>query len=236
MDFQQMFSYFRARAGLDITETARQADVTYGYIRNIEKGMTRPPTPERCDQFAKIFKLSDEECRSFKDAAIRERNPEMKTLEEVLNSVTYPSYSGSQRSNHPDMTIIGDTIPVPLLGVVPADNIRLTFDHVEAWYDLPRAMVQDKESFILKIKGYCLEDERIHDGDFIVVSKNFDFVNNKIYVVRVDGEVTCKKVFREDSTIILQRANASMPDPIVINPKKQKFEIVGRVTASWRHM
>lgn len=135
-----------------------------------------------------------------------------------------------------DLTIHGKEriIKIPLLGSIPADNLRIVFDDVKDWIEINKELVKDKEAFALKISGDCLEEEKIYDGDIIFVSKTVEFVNGKIYVVRVNDEYTCKRVFKEGGQIILQRANHSYPEPIPIDPKKQKFEIIGKVIGSYR--
>jgi len=77
----------------------------------------------------------------------------------------------------------------------------------------------------------------IPNGSLMIVNTNdreFDnFVNKKIYVFNVDGEMICKRAIKNlDGTVLLKSDNADKqmyPDQVVTRDTFSQFELFGRV-------
>jgi repressor LexA len=67
----------------------------------------------------------------------------------------------------------------------------------------------------------------IHDGDYVVVDADAPIVNGKVYVVKTNGESTCKRVYRDNGTLRLVGSNGVME-----LKGEDQVENVGRVIAS----
>lgn len=234
MTFGELLKRFREKSGLLQVDLAKTIGVTQTYIGHLEKGRTKPPNTERCREMARALSLSKDDTRKLIDAAMSERMDDdtkewIKTQPRVSEPPPEYGYAKSPQAPSPQ------TLRGPLLGSCPADDIRLVYDNVEDWYEINYDLVKTSNAFCLRIAGECLVDENIYNGDIIFVSKDYEFTDGKIYVVRVDGNVSCKKVYKKNGLIILQRANKQMPEPIIVDPKKDPFEIIGRVVTSIRN-
>jgi repressor LexA len=120
------------------------------------------------------------------------------------------------------------TIKIPVLGFTPAGDIKFVVDDVQDWLEINFDLVKDRNTFALRIKGDCLKNAGIFDGDLIIVSKTQEVRDGDIAVIRIDGECTCKKIFKHGDQLILQPMNADF-QPIVIDLKSKPVEIIGKV-------
>jgi len=104
---------------------------------------------------------------------------------------------------------------VPLLGVVAAGS------PIEAVADretvaLPAALVAGGEHFALKVRGDSMVGDGIHDGDLVVVRRRTIARDGEMVVALLGGEVTLKRLYREDGGMVrLQPANAELR-PLVV--------------------
>jgi len=71
------------------------------------------------------------------------------------------------------------------------------------------------------------------DGDLVAVHHNPRVRSGNVVVARVDGEVTVKRLRREDGKVFLDPANEAF-EPLVVDPKKQDFVIEGQVVGVLR--
>lgn len=127
-----------------------------------------------------------------------------------------------------------DTIKIPVLGIAPAGDINYLIETNE-FIELDARVVGEKNVFALHVTGNCLIDERIFHGDTIIVSRSAPVKNGNIAVVRIDEEVTCKKVFLlEDKRLLLESANKDDPWKKIISPKEKEIDIIGKVVGTYR--
>ncbi|MBI4519173.1 MAG: repressor LexA [Deltaproteobacteria bacterium] len=111
--------------------------------------------------------------------------------------------------------LIGDTIEIPLLGVVAAGEPYRAFV-IDDTLSVPAALWGGRKVFALRVRGNSMIDEGIHDGDFLVVQPCAQAESGQTVVAEIDGCVTVKKFYREaDGAIRLQPANPELL-PLVI--------------------
>ena len=68
----------------------------------------------------------------------------------------------------------------------------------------------------------------IHDGDIIIVDRSLDAQQGKVVVAVVDGQLTVKRLERDDNVWLLKAENPVYPS---INPEDaQDIQIWGVVT------
>lgn len=96
---------------------------------------------------------------------------------------------------------------------------------------LPRCLVGDEASFILKVKGDSMIGAGIFNGDYVVVKQQPDAVSGEIVVAQLEDEATVKTFYRERDTVRLQPENPTMQPIYTRNPR-----ILGRVVALIRTM
>ena len=122
-----------------------------------------------------------------------------------------------------------NTRNIPIIGYVAAGSPILAEENFEDFIQLPEAMVNEGENFVLAVRGESMIDIGIMDGDYVVVHKQPEARNGEIVVAMIDGDATVKRFFKENGHFRLQPENASMK-PIIT----KKVTIVGKVTATYR--
>lgn len=118
----------------------------------------------------------------------------------------------------------------PLLGSIAAGYPIQTFEDQETVSIFPDA--EDKDVFVLRVKGNSMIDDHIQDGDFVIVERRNRAENGETVVALIDHEnATLKRFYREDNGIRLQPANPDM-EPIFVD--KGDFDIQGVVIGVMR--
>lgn len=102
---------------------------------------------------------------------------------------------------------------------------------------LPKSLVADASCTICVLaKGDSMKDAGITDGDILTVHMTKDVHDGDAVVVSLDGEVTCKALYRpeEGCTVLLPRNEAY--EPIVLEDGKySRVDILGVVTNIKKH-
>lgn len=119
----------------------------------------------------------------------------------------------------------GNSITLPVVGLITAGEPIEAIENQDNEIPVPKEMIGNKNSYILKVKGDSMIESLISDGDYVVCEKT-DYAKNGDTVVAMleDGTATLKKFFRTKSYIRLQPANKKY------KPRYEKNVIVqGRV-------
>ena len=122
-------------------------------------------------------------------------------------------------------------VRLPLVGRVAAGQPILAEQNLEGTIALPKELVGDVGSFVLRVKGDSMIQAGIFNGDFVVVKEQPDAVNGQIVVALIDDGATVKTFYREKDRIRLQPENPTMEPIYATNPV-----ILGRVIALVRAM
>lgn len=122
-------------------------------------------------------------------------------------------------------------VRLPLVGRVAAGQPILAEQNLEGTIALPKELVGDVGSFVLRVKGDSMIQAGIFSGDFVVVKEQPDAVNGQIVVALIDDGATVKTFYREKDRIRLQPENPTMEPIYATNPV-----ILGRVIALVRAM
>jgi repressor LexA len=126
------------------------------------------------------------------------------------------------------------TVDIPLVGRVAAGPLTAAFEDTSEALRIDRRLLPRNDQVIaLSIRGDSMIDDGIHDGDTVFVDRGAPVRTGDIGIVRVDGDVTCKRVFKEGRVLRLQPANRDM-EPIWVDPHSGEIEVVGKVVGVWR--
>lgn len=100
---------------------------------------------------------------------------------------------------------------LPLKGLITAGEPIEAMDENET-FDVPASLVVDEvNSYVLKVKGESMIEDGILDGDHVVVERNPSPRNGDIIVALLENTyATLKRFYREPSRIRLQPANSTM--------------------------
>jgi len=115
----------------------------------------------------------------------------------------------------------GRAIELPLAGLITAGEPIEAIETPET-IAVPRSLIRDENSYVLKVKGESMIEEGILDGDYVVVERKYYPQNGDVVVALLDNEyATLKKYFREKDRIRLQPANKTMKPIYAKNPAIQ---------------
>lgn len=96
---------------------------------------------------------------------------------------------------------------LPLVGVIAAGRPIEAIEERE-FLDLEELFVSPHERFVLRVRGDSMVEDRICDGDYVVVEKRSTAQDGDTVVALLDsGEATLKRLYREHDGIRLQPAN-----------------------------
>lgn len=125
------------------------------------------------------------------------------------------------------------TIALPVVGKVAAGEPILAQENIEDYFSLGESFFNkdalQNDNFILKVQGESMINVGIHDGDYIIVSKQETARNGQIVVAMIDGDATVKTFYKEKNYIRLQPENDTM-EPIISN----NVQIIGKVVGLFR--
>jgi repressor LexA len=118
----------------------------------------------------------------------------------------------------------------PLLGHIAAGKPIEVLDHREAMALLPDA--NDKDIFVLRVKGSSMIEDHIQDGDYVIVERRNVAENGETVVALIDNDqATLKRFYRENGRVRLQPAHPDMK-PIIV--REGDFAIQGIVVGVLR--
>jgi repressor LexA len=135
-----------------------------------------------------------------------------------------------------------NTVRVPLLGYIAAGQ-PIPVPQSDTWHqkpwemlEVPTDMVSDKgDVYALEVQGLSMIDALIDDGDVVIMQATNTVNNGEMAAVwlKMEQEVTLKKVYREQNRIRLQPANSQM-QPMYHSP--ENIEVQGRVIGVIRRL
>jgi repressor LexA len=106
---------------------------------------------------------------------------------------------------------------VPILGTIAAGE-PIEAIEVPENFDIGEMFPDNRQCFLLKVRGESMIEDQIREGDLVVVERRKEPNNGEIVVAIInDNDATLKRFFHEGDTIRLQPANPSM-SPILAKP------------------
>jgi len=126
----------------------------------------------------------------------------------------------------------GGVVNVPIVGEiaagVPIEAYEERLDTIAVTADVS----PDGTAYALRVRGDSMVEDHICDGDIVIVDPVETVRDGEIGVAMLDdGSVTLKRIFREDTRVRLQPANAEMA-PIYAD----EVRVRGRVTSIMRRL
>lgn len=151
-------------------------------------------------------------------------------LTDGLVSTGSTSQGTSGGTSIPDnITPIGHSVSVPLVGQIAAGFPITAEQNVEDTFAVPEQLAGKGELFMLEVKGESMIDAAICDGDFVVIRAQKTAENGEIVAAMIDGEATVKVFSQKDGhTWLLPRNSAFPPIP------GDQCEILGKVVTVMR--
>ena len=121
-----------------------------------------------------------------------------------------------------------EVLGIPIVGRVAAGSPILAQEHIEEYCDLPPSFFKPAADYFLQVHGDSMIDIGIFDSDLLAVHSTHSASNGDIVVVRIDDEVTVKRLQKGRNKHELQLLPEN-PDyqPIAVDLRVQEFAIEG---------
>lgn len=113
-----------------------------------------------------------------------------------------------------------------VIGRVAAGSPILAAQNIERHCSILPDFFQPRADYLLRVKGMSMKDVGILEDDLLAVHQTKEVRTGIIVVARLGDEVTVKRFFKKHHTVQLVAENPDFP-PIVVDLKKQEFEIEG---------
>ncbi len=117
---------------------------------------------------------------------------------------------------------------LPIVGRVAAGSPILAAEHIEDRVDVPPNFFQPRADYMLRVQGDSMRDVGIMDGDLLAVHRTAEARNGEIVVVRIEDEVTVKRLqrTRQRNKLVLLPENPDF-QPIEVDLREQEVQIEG---------
>lgn len=138
--------------------------------------------------------------------------------------------SGRGYSVVPEHRIYPETVPVCLVGDIACGLPKYAEENIVETFFLPTSIFGTEVSCVFKAKGDSMTGKGINNGDLVFVQSCETAEKGDTVVALIDGEEATLKTYvpLTDGRVMLQPENCFF-DPIIIDPKKTRFEIQGVV-------
>ena len=110
---------------------------------------------------------------------------------------------------------IAPAINVPLVGTITAGTPIFAYENLEEYCPLPSEFGDEKQLFMLRVKGESMINAGIFDGDRVIVKKQENCSNGDIAIALYEDSATVKRFYKKDGHIVLHPENKTMDDIIL---------------------
>jgi repressor LexA len=118
---------------------------------------------------------------------------------------------------------------IPVVGKVAAGPPLEAVENIEGAIPVPEEWARGSGLFIVRVdrEGMSMSPT-ILPQDYLLVKQGSSADDGTIVLAMIDGEVTVKRIFREENFIVLKSDNPAMP-PIQVKKGEKSFRILGKV-------
>jgi repressor LexA len=126
---------------------------------------------------------------------------------------------------------------IPILGKIAAGTPIFAAENREDVIPVRPEWLAAKggDVFALRIRGDSMIQAHIADGDLVLVRKQESAATGDIVAAMIDQEATVKRFATEGGTVLLKPEHPTMK-PIVVDPQRAEFRILGKVIGLIREM
>lgn len=210
--------------------TDRQREVL-DFIRTFGERHGVPPTVREIgERFGFTARAAFDHLRALERKGMLERRI---TGKRASRTLILPSHKGARRTEPTGIPPAG----IPVIGRIAAGApITAVENHEDTLPLRPEWLgTGGQDVFALRVRGESMIGAHIVDGDLVLVRKQETAGSGDIVAAMLDGEATVKRFGREGSAVVLRPEHPTMK-PIVIEPGRGDFRILGKVVGIVRQM
>lgn len=194
-------------------ELTRRQQQVLGYVRDTLRTRGSPPTRA---EIAEHFGFGSPTA-AYEHLRLLEKKGALELL---------PGLSRGIRLKDETAIAPEDLLGLPVVGRVAAGSPILSDPNFEDRYQVDRRLFRPKPDFLLRVRGDSMRDVGILDGDLAAIRATPSVENGQIAVVRLDDEITLKRLRRRGDTAWLYPENPDY-EPIEVNLKRQSLAVEG---------
>ena len=205
--------------------TQRQREVL-GFMRGFSDKHGAPPTVrEIAERFRFTPRAAFDHLRALERKGMLHRRETDKRVSRTLVLTD----RGSERARRER--------DIPILGSIAAGTPIFAIENREDVIPVRSEWLASKggDVFALRVRGDSMIQAHIADGDLVLVRKQESAAAGDIVAALVDQEATVKRFATEGGTVVLKPDHPTMK-PIVVDPRRAEFRILGKVIGLIREM
>jgi len=205
--------------------TQRQREVL-GFMRGFSDKHGAPPTVrEIAERFRFTPRAAFDHLRALERKGMLQRRVTDKRVSRTL-VLTDRSPERSRRERE-----------IPILGRIAAGAPIFAVENREDVIPVRPEWLAAKggDVFALRVRGDSMIQAHIADGDLVLVRKQESAAAGDIVAAMIDQEATVKRFATEGGAIVLKPEHPTMK-PIVVDPQRAEFRILGKVIGLIREM
>ena len=205
--------------------TSRQREVL-GFMRVFSDKHGAPPTVR---EIAERFRFTPRAAFDHLRALERKGMLQRRVTDKRVSRTLVLTDRGPERARRErEIPILGKIAAgVPIFAVEsPGDVIPVRPEWLAA---------KGGDVFALRVRGDSMIQAHIADGDLVLVRKQESAVTGDIVAALVDQEATVKRFSTEGGAVVLKPEHPTMK-PIVVDPHRAEFRILGKVIGLIREM
>lgn len=117
---------------------------------------------------------------------------------------------------------------IPLVGSIACGSPILAEENIEDYVDVPRHIRAD---YALTCEGDSMIGAGIRDGDIVYIRKQPMVETGQIAAIRIGGEATLKRFYREEDRVYLQAENPEHRPIVIVGEEINDITIEGLAVA-----
>lgn len=194
MEVGELLKKLRIEKDLSLDDVAKQLGLARQTLYKYETGLITNIPLTRIEELAKIYNVTPGYITGWEDDDI-------------------------DLSKIPGIILPVKMKKIPILGTIACGEPIFAEENYEGYFMLDSNLpVAD---FVLRAKGDSMVDADIYEGDLVFFRRKSDVDNGSIAAVIIEDEATLKKVYKNESNLILQPCNSNYA-PIVLSENDHK--------------
>ena len=206
--------------------TQRQREVL-GFMRGFSDKNGAPPTVrEIAERFRFTPRAAFDHLRALERKGMLQRRVTDKRVSRMLVLTEDRGPERARRERE-----------IPILGKIAAGVPIFAVENREDVIPVRPEWLAAKggDVFALRVRGDSMIQAHIADGDLVLVRKQESAVAGDIVAAMIDQEATVKRFATEGGAVVLKPEHPTMK-PIVVDPQRADFRILGKVIGLIREM